>query len=170
MIRRPPRSTLFPYTTLFRSRSVRSDPKTLTPISDRIPVVSMSMRLMIGCVQIFATPGSETAWSIALLSFARVMRSPLVARFEMHNRLRHVQPRRIGRGLRARYLRRHISDLGKTLQNFVLPLGIFNVLGEGDARVRDGHDHDVALIERRHELAADGGGHHQPANDKADGE
>src|SRR2546430_8176327 len=26
MIRRPPRSTLFPYTTLFRSRDVRSDP------------------------------------------------------------------------------------------------------------------------------------------------
>src|SRR5258708_14940576 len=27
MIRRPPRSTLFPYTTLFRSRSDRSDPR-----------------------------------------------------------------------------------------------------------------------------------------------
>src|SRR3989442_11743378 len=26
MIRRPPRSTLFPYTTLFRSRAVREDP------------------------------------------------------------------------------------------------------------------------------------------------
>src|SRR3712207_7522036 len=26
MIRRPPRSTLFPYTTLFRSRAVRPDP------------------------------------------------------------------------------------------------------------------------------------------------
>src|SRR2546426_1974627 len=27
MIRRPPRSTLFPYTTLFRSRRVRSEPR-----------------------------------------------------------------------------------------------------------------------------------------------
>src|SRR2546425_4478908 len=27
MIRRPPRSTLFPYTTLFRSRSLRSEPR-----------------------------------------------------------------------------------------------------------------------------------------------
>src|SRR3712207_7515706 len=27
MIRRPPRSTLFPYTTLFRSRAVRRDPR-----------------------------------------------------------------------------------------------------------------------------------------------
>src|SRR5260370_16629405 len=32
MIRRPPRSTLFPYTTLFRSSPVRS---TIGPISDR---------------------------------------------------------------------------------------------------------------------------------------
>src|SRR2546422_4915840 len=29
MIRRPPRSTLFPYTTLFRSKVARVDPKTL---------------------------------------------------------------------------------------------------------------------------------------------
>src|SRR5258707_1702305 len=29
MIRRPPRSTLFPYTTLFRSSSAASDPSTL---------------------------------------------------------------------------------------------------------------------------------------------
>src|SRR2546421_5366113 len=31
MIRRPPRSTLFPYTTLFRSRSVTSQPRQWLP-------------------------------------------------------------------------------------------------------------------------------------------
>src|SRR2546430_7268607 len=34
MIRRPPRSTLFPYTTLFRSRPPRSLPFRLAPESD----------------------------------------------------------------------------------------------------------------------------------------
>src|SRR3712207_7927402 len=34
MIRRPPRSTLFPYTTLFRSRVVRSDPQ-VGPVEER---------------------------------------------------------------------------------------------------------------------------------------
>src|SRR5256885_9438277 len=35
MIRRPPRSTLFPYTTLFRSRSELAKPKDLDPEPDR---------------------------------------------------------------------------------------------------------------------------------------
>src|SRR2546430_10648008 len=35
MIRRPPRSTLFPYTTLFRSRSIPSH-KALAPASSRL--------------------------------------------------------------------------------------------------------------------------------------
>jgi len=52
---------------------------------------------------------------------------------------RHVQPSRIGRGLRARYLGRHVDDFGKALQHFVLPLGIGNVLRQRDARIRDGH-------------------------------
>src|SRR3712207_7792230 len=37
MIRRPPRSTLFPYTTLFRSRQIRSDPQLRT-----LPVVMLT--------------------------------------------------------------------------------------------------------------------------------
>src|SRR3712207_6985998 len=39
MIRRPPRSTLFPYTTLFRSRPSRSPPRglTLVPATRRPP-------------------------------------------------------------------------------------------------------------------------------------
>src|SRR3712207_9176204 len=33
MIRRPPRSTLFPYTTLFRSRERRREPRSWAPVS-----------------------------------------------------------------------------------------------------------------------------------------
>src|SRR3712207_7471185 len=36
MMRRPPRSTLFPYTTLFRSRRERTGPEILRPHSHRI--------------------------------------------------------------------------------------------------------------------------------------
>ena len=38
--------------------SADRSPKIFTPTSDRIPVVSMSMRLMIGIVQMFETPGA----------------------------------------------------------------------------------------------------------------
>src|SRR5256885_7157298 len=38
MIRRPPRSTLFPYTTLFRSVSTRAEPKEPHPMAARIQV------------------------------------------------------------------------------------------------------------------------------------
>src|SRR5260370_15786146 len=34
MIRRPPRSTLFPYTTLFRSQAARSNPSDITSLSE----------------------------------------------------------------------------------------------------------------------------------------
>src|SRR2546429_7381411 len=37
MIRRPPRSTLFPYTTLFRSRRPRRSPASLEPRGVRAP-------------------------------------------------------------------------------------------------------------------------------------
>src|SRR2546422_7256272 len=46
MIRRPPRSTLFPYTTLFRSAEPRQPPQApaagqagLLPVADRVPVL-----------------------------------------------------------------------------------------------------------------------------------
>src|SRR3712207_8829457 len=40
MIRRPPRSTLFPYTTLFRSRSDRASPRGV-PTSPAMPCYSL---------------------------------------------------------------------------------------------------------------------------------
>src|SRR5256885_9550752 len=44
MIRRPPRSTLFPYTTLFRSSSARDVRQTLGPNSVRRPSRSTNRR------------------------------------------------------------------------------------------------------------------------------
>src|SRR5438105_8655929 len=39
MLPRPPRSTLFPYTTLFRSRAVTLDPAQVAKAIDEIPVL-----------------------------------------------------------------------------------------------------------------------------------
>src|ERR1039458_7005966 len=44
MIRRPPRSTLFPYTTLFRSRTVIVSPsREMSPPADLIPLLVMPL-------------------------------------------------------------------------------------------------------------------------------
>ena len=60
------------------SRTLRSLPKTFTPTSERIPVVSMLMRLMIGWVQMFATPGRAVACvQLADQLLARHARPPL---------------------------------------------------------------------------------------------
>src|SRR3712207_9526964 len=39
MIRRPPRSTLFPYTTLFRSLPRAPEPSATTPAADPVPLL-----------------------------------------------------------------------------------------------------------------------------------
>src|SRR3712207_3218630 len=41
MIRRPPRSTLFPYTTLFRSEGALGDPALRRPIEERAPLLEL---------------------------------------------------------------------------------------------------------------------------------
>ncbi len=80
----------------------RSVPKIFTPTSERMPVVSMSMRLMIGIVQMFVTPGSCTARPISARSRSSVMPGRHCSRrFQMDDRLGHVQRRRIGRRLGA---------------------------------------------------------------------
>ena len=48
-------------------------PKIFTPTSDRIPVVSMSMRLMMGIVQMLETPGRRTARPISARRRSSVM-------------------------------------------------------------------------------------------------
>src|SRR3712207_7149624 len=45
MIRRPPRSTLFPYTTLFRSRAGDSSRRSMLPWQDRAPELSREAQL-----------------------------------------------------------------------------------------------------------------------------
>src|SRR2546426_6419544 len=45
MIRRPPRSTLFPYTTLFRSRERRHDAHVRNPVLDARPLVDAARAL-----------------------------------------------------------------------------------------------------------------------------
>src|SRR2546425_7930581 len=58
MIRRPPRSTLFPYTTLFRSRSA-----TRTPCRGRpSPRRSSRRRCRRGTARPRSDPGSRPAW------------------------------------------------------------------------------------------------------------
>src|SRR2546426_3383388 len=49
MIRRPPRSTLFPYTTLFRSRLLCAEPVTALGLSPRCTQALMISSAWIGC-------------------------------------------------------------------------------------------------------------------------
>ena len=51
----------------------RSVPETLTPIGLLMPVASMSMRLRIGGIQMFASPGTFTAASSSSTSFSGVI-------------------------------------------------------------------------------------------------
>ncbi len=51
-----------------RSISLRSAPKTLMPTGVRTPVVSMSMRFLIGMVQALVVPGIRSARSISSTS------------------------------------------------------------------------------------------------------
>ncbi len=53
----------------------RSGPSTLMPIGVRIPVESMSMRFLMGCVQMFGMPGNRSFASISSWSSSKVMRS-----------------------------------------------------------------------------------------------
>src|SRR3712207_8355429 len=57
MIRRPPRSTLFPYTTLFRSRGFLPDPPLIAGgASDRRAVVSSESLCSKGAARLSAPP------------------------------------------------------------------------------------------------------------------
>ena len=85
----------------------------------------------------------------------RHARPPLVPRLQVDDRLGHVQRRRIGGGVGARHLGNGERDLGKGHEDGVLFGRDRGVLLERDARVGDRHEHQVALVERRHELAAD---------------
>ena len=138
-----------------RSRA-RSGPETLMPTGLLMPVASMSMRLRIGGTQTFDRPGTCTVRSSSSTSLSVVMPgAPLALRLELDRRLDHLDRRRIGRRLGAADLAEHARDLGHRLDH---PVGLLQELGRlarGQPRQRRRHVQQVALVERRHELAAE---------------
>src|SRR3712207_7141814 len=82
MIRRPPRSTLFPYTTLFRSELVGAHPRDevderLRPLDDRVGVGGVGRRaegvpllLLGGCVRVPDRKSTRLNSSHANISYA----------------------------------------------------------------------------------------------------
>src|SRR5256885_4994774 len=69
MIRRPPRSTLFPYTTLFRSTDTDGDPVTATgafnvTVIDDVPV-ALNVTVSGGTVDEDSIPGALTPGDLA---------------------------------------------------------------------------------------------------------
>src|SRR3712207_7711487 len=56
MIRRPPRSTLFPYTTLFRSQELRVFPLFLQKRADASSVLIYEVELLLECVVVEVRP------------------------------------------------------------------------------------------------------------------
>ncbi len=166
----------------------RSAPKIFTPTGVRMPVVSMSMRFLMGIVQALVIPGILSARSIsstssswlmcrarmwrrirlshsgAQVEYQRVLWPPLDFGLEHDSGLHHRKRRRIGGGLRAASLAEHALDFRERSNHPVLnlqePLGF----GHGDPGQSRGHVEQRAFIERRHELGPqaleDRHGHH----------
>ena len=149
--------------------SSRSLPNIFTPTSERMPVVSMSMRLMIGIVQMFDTPGSWTAAAhLRAEALQRHAGTPL--RLAASD-ARCVSVMFSGAGsvdvsARADLRRRHTPLPGTHRGRAFCVCGDARVLLERDARVRDRHEHQVALVQRRHELAADAAREEQRASEQ----
>src|SRR5258706_8532070 len=61
MIRRPPRSTLFPYTTLFRSNKVQFTRDVFTNIETSIPSLGVFMRVLVGVAAVLSGLGIEVS-------------------------------------------------------------------------------------------------------------
>src|SRR5256885_184868 len=128
MIRRPPRSTLFPYTTLFRSRAAtRAGVRHLVFISvvgaDRVPVVSRTDRAMFGY---FATKlaaereiaGSGLPWTTLDRKSTRLNSSHLVISYAVFclkkKSTGHQRALRIGQEMRGAGRRvEHRVDLAR---------------------------------------------------------
>ena len=99
----------------------------------------------------------------------RQPRAPLRARLQPHDRLGHVQRRRVGGRLGAGDLGNDIGHLRHPEERGVLRLRDPGVLVERDARIRDRHEHQVALVQGRHELAADAAGQEQRGGEEEPG-
>ena len=148
------------------------------PIGVRTPVDSMSMRFLIGIVQMLGMPGKRSCASISSCSSSKVMRSGAMRRADRLQRLRPVastsaRPCAIrdsglsstvvstiengagSVGVSARpALPKTRSTSGKS-QHAVLDLQDALRLGDRHAGQRGRHVEEVALVERRHELRAE---------------
>src|SRR5579863_5158009 len=69
--------------------TLRSGPSTLIPIGVRTPVESMSMRFLIGMVQMFGIPGNRSCSFISSCNSSNVMRSG--TKYENSERKGHGQ-------------------------------------------------------------------------------
>jgi hypothetical protein len=110
------------------------------------------------------------------MSFSRVIpRAPFPLGLEAHDRFRHVHRRRIRGRVGAGDLRHDRCDLGELLDRRVLLARDLDRLTEPDGRVGHGHEHEVALVQRRHEFRADprdegGGAGHDKDSDRQRGD
>ena len=110
-------------------------------------MVSMLMRLMMGCVQMLATPGKVAAASSSPMSFSRVMPGRHCARGLSATTV-SVMLRGAGsvdvsaRAILATTMR-HLRHL---LDRLVLQARDGQCLGQRDGGVGDGHEHEVALV------------------------
>jgi len=93
--------------------------------------------------------------SFADQTLARHAGPPRRLRLQAHDRLGHVDRRRVGGGLRTRDLGDDGGDFGKLLDRRVLLLRDLDRLGQRDRGVGDRHEHEVALVQRGHELFTD---------------
>ncbi len=79
---------------------------------------------------------------------------PLVGWFELHHGFDHRERRGVGRGFGLPGLAEDTLDFGELPQHPILDLKHFHGFGDGDAGDSGGHEQDVALVQRRHELLA----------------
>ena len=80
---------------------------------------------------------------------------PLVVRLQVNDGLGHVQRGGVGGGVGPRDFRHDVLDFRERHERGILLRRNPGVLLEGDAWVRDRHEHQVAFVQRRHELVAD---------------
>src|SRR2546426_1666716 len=69
MIRRPPRSTLFPYTTLFRSLAVRSVRQNFSPSGEILELLETFRRMVNHCIEIGITCNISSLKKLSLQSY-----------------------------------------------------------------------------------------------------
>ena len=126
---------------------------------------------MIGIVQIVETPGNCTARThLGAQAIQRHSRPPLRLRLQVDDRLGHVQRRGIRGRVRSGDLGDRERDFRKPHEGIVLASGESRVLFQRDARIGNRHEHQIAFVERRHELAADASRHEQRTSKQQGGD